>query len=441
MIAFLNHILAFLLGWPLLIYVLAISSLCTVFFSFVQIRYFFYAWRITLFPSKEELTATENADMTPFQAFINTLSTNLGNGSIAGMATALYSGGPGAAVWVVIIGLLLMAVRFAEVYLSTYFGSRVNTKGSIGGPMLYLQEVWGGKYLARIYAVACLLFSLLIGNAMQTNSIRISLETTWRINPLVSAVVMLVFITYILFGGAQRIVKVSEKIVPLKVGVFSISTLIVLGYHYTAIMPALRLMLSAAFQPLALAGGLIGFSVQQAMGFGILRSIMATESGLGTAAIMFGSTGSKEPVKDGIISMLSTFISTVVCFVVALCIVASGVWDNGLTSTALTIASFHTVFGWFSGWVVSFLSITFGAGVLVAYAYITREAWISVTGGRFMRLFSFVFCAVSFIGALINANTVFALGDIVNATMLVVNLFGIAYLSPLIKKDLTAFKK
>lgn len=428
-----------MLGWPLMVYVIGISIISTVVLAFIQFRYFLYAWKLVLFPPSQK--AGVKADMTPFQAFINTLSTNLGNGSIAGMATAVYSGGPGAAVWVMIIGILLMSVRFAEVFLSVYFGAKNQSKKEgIGGPMLYLQSVVGGSILAPIYAFLCLIF-MGLGSAIQSNSIRFSLETTWNISMYVTAFALLIFMLYVVYGGAPRIVKVSDRIVPFKVAVFFISTTYVLIYHYANIVPALQLMFNMAFTTQAFVGGIIGFSVLQAMRFGILRSILATESGLGTAAILFSSTGSKEPVKDGIISMLSTFISTLVCFIVALCIVASGVWNSGLTSTPLTIASFSTAFGWFGGWVVSFLSISFGMGVLVSYAYITRQAWLSVTNGKLLQLFPLVFCAVVFAGALVSVEFVFGFVDIINGLMLLINLFGILYLLPLIKNAVVQFKQ
>lgn len=437
---FLNIINIFL-GWPLILYVIGISIICTIALLFIQLRYFFYAWKLVLFPPKQKTGV--QADMTPFQAFINTLSTNLGNGSLAGMATAVYAGGPGSAIWVMIIGFLLMSVRFSEVYLSVFFGSKPENKHQgIGGPMLYLRSVVAGNILAPLYALFLLLF-MGVGSAIQSNSIRFSLETTWQVPMLATAVALLLFMLYVVYGGAPRIVKVSDAIVPLKVGVFFVSTFIVLGYHYAALLPALKLMVLMAFTPKAIAGGLLGFTVQQAMRYGILRSILATESGLGTAAVLFSSTGSVDPVKDGIISMLSTFISTLVCFLVALSIVVSGVWDSGLTSTPLTIAAFSTVFGWFGGWVVSFLSISFGMGVLVSYAYITREAWFSVIGKSSfsLKIFPIVFCAVVFIGALAKVDFVFGFADIINGGMLLINLFGILYLLPLIKKGVADFNK
>lgn len=423
-------------GWPLITYVIAVSIICTLVLGFVQLRHFPTAWKLVLFPPKQ--ATTSQADMTPFQAFINTLSTNLGNGSIAGMATAINMGGPGAAIWVMIIGFLLMAVRYAEVYLSVYFSSH-NRSANIGGPMLYLRSVVGGSLLSPLYGILLLLF-MFIGSAIQSNSIRISMETTWFVHMYITAGILFAFMLYVVFGGAERIVKVSDAIVPFKVLIFFVSTGIVLGYHYQQIIPAIQLMIEGAFSPLAVAGGLVGFTVQQAMRYGILRSILATESGLGTAAVMFGSTGSSEGVKNGIISMLSTFISTLVCFIIALCIVASGVWSNGLTSTALTISAFSTVFGAFGGWVVSFLSVAFGLGVLVAYAYVTREAWIAVAQGKFLTAFPVLYCAIVGAGALISVQFLFGLADIITALMLVINLFGILWLLSYVKQGLAQFR-
>ncbi len=426
-----------LLGWPLIIYVLGISIVSTVALGFVQFRYFFYAWKYLLIPSKDATTG----EMSPIQAFINTLSANLGNGSLAGMATALYSGGPGAAFWVLMIGFIMMSVRFAEVYLSTYFAKTAPAGTTLGGPMLYLRQLPFGSFVAYIYGIFCLLFSFIIGNAMQANSIRLSIATTWDVQPIFIALIILAFVMYVVSGGAARVIQVSDKIVPVKVIVFFVSSTLVLIYHSGELLDALRLIITSAFTPLAIAGGTIGFTVQQAMRFGVSRSILATEAGLGTAAVLFGFTGSKKPMDDAIMSMMSVFISTFVCFMVSLCIVASGVWDNGLTSTALTIASYNTLFGQYGGWIVSFLSVSFGIGVLVTYVYIARAAWLFLTGGRLEFVFSILYCLCAFAGALVNVDVVWKSGDVVNAVMLLINLLGIAYLLPVMRKGISEFQQ
>lgn len=432
-----KDILDLILGWPLMVYVLGLSLLCTLASKLIQLRYFTTAWKIALAPATEE--KSDSADMTPLQAFINTLSSNIGNSSLAGMATAMFLGGPGAAVWVVIAGVLLMAVRFAEIYLSLHFAKQ-GAKHRFGGPMRYLHEVPYGGVLAYAYAVFGLCYGLLVGNAVQTNSIAQSLHTTWNVSPYITAGMFFIFVWYVMSGGAQRIAKMNEAIVPIKVLVFFSASIALLVYHYQSLLPSLALMFEAAFSCKAVAGGVAGFSVISAMRFGISRVVFATESGLGTAAIMFGSTGSKEPEKDAILGMLSTFISTLVCFLVAWCIVASGVWNNGLTSTPLTISAFQTIFGAYAGLIVSFLSLTFGAGVLVAYGYITQETWRYVTNDRYPMLFILLFCATAFWGAIANVSSVWFAGEVANAGMLFINLFGVTFLLPVLFKGIQKFQ-
>ncbi len=432
-----KDISAVLAGWPTLLFVIGVSILCTVALGFIQFRYFFYAFKCTLSPKP---SADKKVVMTPIKAFVNTLSASLGNGSIAGMGTALYAGGPGAAFWVLVIGFIMMSVRFAEVFLSTHYASLATEGTTLGGPMLYLRKVPGGKILAYLYGFFCLFFGLVVGNAMQANSIRLSLETTWGVPHYVSAAILLAFVLYVTLGGAKRIVKVSDAIVPIKVGVFFVASFIVLVYHYQALVPALQLIWRSAFSPVAAVGGLLGFSVQQAIRSGLSRSVLATESGLGTAGILFGKTGSKSAVEDGIMSMVSTFISTIVCFLVALCIIVAGVWHSGAQSAELTIQAFNTVFGSYGGWVVSFLSITFGMGVIVAYAYITREAWLFLTGQTMAFGFVILYSIFAVGGAIAKVDMVWDLADITNMCMLLINLVGILFLLPVIVREVRKFR-
>lgn len=433
-----KQITNYLWGWPLLIYVFTISLICTFALRGIQFRYFIYAWKQVFKPQKTTNTDDAAIDMTPIQAFINTLSGNIGNGTLSGPAAAVYSGGPGALFWMVIISFFLMSVRFAEVFLSIYYGSR-SSDSTLGGPMLYLQKVAGGRFLSYAYAVVLLCFGLLIGNSLQAHSISASLSKTWGVPGIISAFVILFFIVYVALGGARRVSKMSERIVPVKVIVFFAATFIVLGYHYAALFDSLKLIFSSAFSAKAFAGGAFGFSVQEAIRYGLGRSVMATESGLGSAAVMYSATGSVNPIRDSILAMLSTFISTIVCFVVGLCAVVSNAWLLRSTSIHLVIDSFNTVFGHYGGWVVSFLSIAFGIGVLVAFIYIGQEVWLFLTKGRFRLMYVLIYGLFAFGGALVNPHLVFSAGDIAVGFLLLVNLFGIAYLLPVIRRNVVAF--
>ncbi len=428
-------------GRPLITFIVLVGIFATLMLKFVQVRYFTTAWRMVLAP--RERTKAVAATMSPFQAFLNALSASIGNGSLSGMATALYSGGPGAAFWVLVMGFFGLALRFSEVYLSTAESQLSSSgDGSLGGPMIYLRRVPGRSFLPFTYALFCLLLSLFSGNAMQCNSIRIGAEKMLNIDARIIAIVLFSFVLYIMLGGAQRIIKVSDTIVPFKVGFFFVSAFLVLAYHWHALIPAFKLMLVGAFTPQALAGGVLGYTIQDAIRFGMARSANATEAGLGTAGVLFGSTGGENPVRNGIISMVATFISYyLVCFIIMLCIIASGVWNTGLTSTALTISAFQTVYGTWGSWIVTGLSVIFGIGVLVAYAYIGRECWRFLTNGRWLGAYSALYCATALYGALAHSTVVWNAIDIVNAGLMAINLYAIVYLMPTIVKGLRAFER
>lgn len=422
-------------GLPLLIFVAAAALIYTVALRGIQFRYFMRGWRETLHSNGGESAG----DMTPIQAFVNTLGASIGNGSIAGVATAVYAGGPGSLFWLLIFGSLMMAIRFAEVYISTLYGKRfAGTSSTLGGPMLYLQDVPAGKLVAWLYAVVCVFFGLLVGNAVQTNSISLALHATTGISPFIIALMLLIFVAYLLLGGAARIVAIADMIVPVKVVVFFISSLLIVCYHIAELPSALMLIFQSAFNAKALMGAALGATVFQAMRYGLTRSVMATESGLGTIAILFGFTGSAQPLRSALMGMIGTFVSTIVCFLVGLTIVMSGVWDSGLTSTALTLAAYQTVFGSISGVLISFLSISFGAGVLVAYAYITRAAFLYVTHGKYELAFIGLYCAAAFMGAVITAQTIFAAGDIPLALLLSLNVYGLLALLPRVRAQMVA---
>lgn len=416
-------------GAPLLGFVVGTGVLTTVGLGFIQFRKFLSSARLALSPAGESSTTV--GEISPLQAFLNALSASLGNGAIAGIATAIHAGGPGAAFWVFFIGFMGMALRFAEVFLATSFSSISSTGRVLGGPFLYLARIPGGKFLPTFYAIACLGYGFSSGCAMQCNSISTALNEVIGIPLMAVALVLTAFSLYVLVGGANRIISVSTSIVPLKVGLFFVSCTGVLLYHCAAIVPALGMIVKAAFAPHAIVGGVVGVSVQQIFTLSLTRTINASEAGLGTAAVIYGSTGSKNPYNDALSSMFGTFISTnLVCTMVALAIVASGAWQSGETGSALTAVAFQSAFGAIGGWVVSLLSILFGVGVLVAYGFVGRQCWLFLTNDRFETVFTVLFCASSFWGAVSDVSVVWASVDLVNAACLTVNLFGILWLLP-----------
>jgi alanine or glycine:cation symporter, AGCS family len=436
-----------LFGWPMMVIVIGMGSVATVMLYFVQIRYFIAAWRMVLFPSKDfkeievKTTASTQDQITPFQAFINALGTSTGNGSIAGIATAIAVGGPGAAFWMLIFGVFGLVLRFAEVYLATCFTGQYSFKGVTGGPIVYLSRMPAGTFLAYAFAFLMLLYGLTSGNVMQVNAIALGIASTWQVPLWITAIALGLFLTYVMLGGAQRVIKISDAIVPIKVALFIVSSLIVLIYHYAEIIPAIKLIFLSALDAQAVGGAVAGISMQVAMRQGFARPLNAHEAGLGVAGVLFGATGSKHPMNDSIMSMVGVFISNyVICFMVALTVIATGVWNNGLQSTPLTISAFNTVFGVYGGWVVTLCAAGFGLGVLVAFAFVTRQMWLFLTGGRWTLLFNVLYVVIACVGTMVTPDLIWSTNDLVNGSLLLMNLAAIGYYLPTMRRAVASYR-
>lgn len=423
-------------GWPLIVFIVVSGIYLTLAFNFVQFRYFFTSWRYVFTPEKG---AGKENYISPFQAFVNTLSASIGNGSLNGMATAMYWGGPGAALWMFVLGFFNMAIRFAEVFASTTFTERSAMGAMRGGPMVYLKQVPGGTFLPSIYAFFCLMLALITGNGMQCKSITTGIFKMTCISPYAIAIVLFCLLLYIMFGGAQRIINVSDRIIPVKVGLFVLATAIVLIFNAANIVWALKTIVYAAFDPQAIVGGFMGHTVQNALRFGMARNLNATEVGLGTSAILFGSTGSNNPWRSGVMSMASTFISNyIVCFALMVVFMVTGQWNSGASDITMTIAAYSSVFGMCGGWIVTFLSITFGLGTLVAYAYIGRECWMFLTNGKYELVYVLIYCLMALLGSLVDGGVMWNAIDIVNAGLVLSNVFGLVVLAHRIRPAVMA---
>ncbi len=404
----------------------------------IQFRFFGRAWKLLLAP--EETQADVDAYMTPLQAFLNALGNGVGNGSIAGVATAIAAGGPGAAFWMIVAATLGMVIRFTEVYLGVCFIGGQTVNGALGGPMVYLSRVPGGRFLPYLFALFCMMYGLSSGNAMQGNSIALGLQDAAGISPWYVAVALTAFVLYVMLGGAKRIIAASDRIVPIKVGVFLISAIIALIYQIDQLIPALKLIVHHAFSPVAVGGAAIGIAVRDAMRYGFSRSINANEGGLGTASLLYGTTGCQRPVEDSLASMLSIFIGThIICFLMALLIVMSGAWQHGLTSTPLAAAAIAPAFGSYAGWIISFCAASFGVGLLVTYAFIGRECWFFLTGRRFEYGFIALYAGVTFLGTISSVEAVWSSIELVTAGMLLLNFYGMWFLLPDVRKAVRAY--
>lgn len=422
---------------PCLLCILAVALHVSVQLGFVQFCFFMKGVR--LITDKSEVKSPSEG-LTPFQAFLNTLGTNIGNGSLAGISVAIYSGGPGSIVWLLVLATLSMPLRFAEVFLGTYFIDRLKINKVNGGPMAYMSLVPGGIIWSYVFCVLVLAVMLIIGNLVQCNTVGLAVYKSLGISEYVTAGAIVAFIAYIFFGGAHRIVKVVDMMVPFKVGIFLLTSLIILIYHYKAVPHALWLMISSALNPQALLGGTFGYALQKMVSVGFQQEVFASEAGLGTAAVAFGETKGKSPIENGILAMLGVFINIhVVCFLVALCLLASGVWNSGATSAALVIAAYETVFGKIGSWIILVLVINFAMSVLVASAYNGRQCWNFLFSGKYSYMFPILYSAIAFCGTWMKVPLAWSLSSFISAVLLAVNIVGLLWSLPVIKKELKAY--
>ena len=413
--------------------------------EFVQIRYFLES--IKLIFSVDKSSSGKNKpsgddSISPFQAFINTLGANIGNGSLAGMGMAIYSGGPGAIVWMISLASFTVVLRFSEVLLGSYVRYEDKNGEINGGPMVYMSFLPGGKLWSYFFAIMSLAYMFVGGNIAQSHAVGLVIARSVGVSEFITAFFVFAFVAYVFLGGTQRIVKFLEKLVPLKVVFFLITAVIILGYHYQSIPHALYLMGYFALTPGAVAGGIAGFALQESISAGFQQGTFASEAGLGNAAIAFGSSRGGDPVKSAVLSMLGVFINThVVCFLVFLSVMASGVWNNGEASSALIVSTYETVYGKFGGWIVMFLVINFAMSVLVASVYNGKRCWQFIFSGRFKPLFGLLYAIAAFFGTWMAVEMVWSLNNLVNATLLVVNCLGLLWSFKTIKKEFGSYAR
>ncbi|MBP7854854.1 alanine:cation symporter family protein, partial [Candidatus Babeliales bacterium] len=256
-----------------------------------------------------------------------------------------------------------------------------------------------------------------------------------------TALIILVLVGYVVLGGAHRIVKFLDKLVPLKVFGFLISAIIVLIYHWAAIPAALALMVSSAFHPEAILGGTFAYALQRSIYRGFSAGTNAGESGLGTAAVAFGTSKGQSPVKNGIMSILSVYINThVVCFLVGLCVLVSGVYGNGETGITLLVSAYETVFGSMAGLIVSTMVAIFATSAVVAFAYIAKSCWNNLTGSKFGFVFPVFYAVCSCIGVTMDITKLYDICNISAAGLFWVNVAGLLWFYKTIKSGLKSYK-
>ena len=429
---FVGTVNGYVWGIPMLILILGAGLFLTIGLRFLSIMKIPFGFSLLW---KGRIPGDDAGDITPFNALMTLLSATIGTGNIAGVATAIFLGGPGAVFWMWMTALVGMATKYAEAVCAVRFRETDQNGNFVGGPMYYIQNGMGAKWrwLAVTFALFAGIAGFGIGNMVQSNSIADALNTNFGIPHLYTGIIVALLVGAVLLGGIQRISEVAGRLVPLMAALYILASLVVLVINAGAIPNALGLIFTHAFTPTAATGGFAGAAVWAAIRFGVARGVFSNEAGLGSAPIAHAAAKTKGPVSQGLVAMLGTFIDTIiVCSFTALAILSTGVWTSGATGAALTSAAFEATLPGLGGPIIALSLAIFAFTTIIGWSYYSERSLQYLFGTGIIMPFRAAWSLAVIVGATIKLGFVWLLADTLNAMMAIPNLIALIMLSPVV---------
>jgi len=376
-----------------------------------------------------------HGEVSPFSALMTCLAATIGVGNIAGVATAVALGGPGAVFWMWMTALVGMATKYAEVLLAVHYRERDAKGRYVGGPMYAIRNGLGPRWawLGTTFALFGGLAGFGIGNMVQSNSIAAAMQGSFNIAPVVTGIVLTIITGAVILGGIKRIASVADWLVPFMAIGYVAAAMIVLVYHWQSIPHAFALIFETAFTGTAAIGGFTGAAMMAAIRYGVARGIFSNEAGLGTAGIAQAAGMSNDPVRSGLIGMMGTFFDTiVVCTMTGLAIVVSGAWQSGKTGAELTQVAFQSAMPGIGGELVAIALGIFALTTILGWAYYGERCWHYLVGDWTIIPYRIVWTIMVFVGAITHLDLAWTIADTLNALMAVPNLIALLALSPVV---------
>ena len=427
-----------LTGSVLIIALVGIGLLFTFKLGFIQIRGFKDGWNRTfggLFSKKGD---AGKDGMSSFQALATAIAAQVGTGNIAGAATAIAVGGPGAIFWMWISAFLGMSTIFAEAVMAQKF-KQVSDDGTVtGGPVYYIRGAFKGtfgKVLAAIFAVLIIFALGFMGNAVQSNSIAASWNTAFGIPKIAMGIFVAVVSLFVFTGGMKRIAKVTELIVPIMAAFYIVGSLIVIFANVTAIPAAFHDIIVGAFKPAAGAGGAMGATLKLAVQKGVARGLFSNEAGMGSTPHAHAVAKVKHPVEQGFVAMIGVFIDTfVILNLTALVIITTGSRTTGLTGAQLSQYAFSTLYGKFGEIFIAICMLFFAFSTIIGWYFFGEANIRYLFGAKAVKIYSIIVCICVALGSLQEVELVWNMADCFNSMMVIPNAIALVALSGLVKK-------
>ena len=422
----------YLWNWVLLVLLVGTGLYFTLRLRFVQVRRFGEGMRRLFGGFSLHGKAAGKDGMSSFQALTTAVAAQVGTGNITGCATALVSGGPGALFWVWVSAFLGMATIYAEAVLAQKYKTTVDGHVT-GGPIYYIRAAFRGRFgrfLAGFFSLAIILALGFMGNMVQSNSIGDAFHNAFGISKPVVGVIIAAVAAFIFLGGVTRIASVTEKLVPVMAVFYIVGCVVILGMNAAALPNAFAQIFVLAFRPQAMAGGLAGVTVQQAMRFGVARGLFSNEAGLGSTPHAHALAKVERPQDQGAVAIVSVFIDTfVILTLTGLVLITSGLIPDGLTGTALTQAAFSQAFGPFGQVFIAICMLFFAFSTILGWYFFGEVNFKALFGARALPVYSVIVVLFVLVGSSLKVDLVWALADFFNGLMAIPNLIALLALS------------
>ncbi|MGE4260920.1 alanine/glycine:cation symporter family protein [Shewanella sp.] len=433
-VSLVNQVNSLVWGVPMLVMILGVGLFLSIGLKLMPVLKLGTGFKLLWSGRIPEKDADVKGQISPFNALMTSLSATIGTGNIAGVATAIAVGGPGALFWMWCTALVGMATKFSEAVLAVKYREEDAHGNHIGGPMYYIKNGLGSKWawLGTLFAFFGAFAGFGIGNTVQANSVADALSSNFHVEPWITGVVMMLLVGAVLMGGIKRIADVAGKLVPLMTIFYVVSGLAVLVVYIDDVPSAFVLVVKSAFTPVAAQGGFAGAAVWAAIRYGVARGVFSNEAGLGSAPIAHAAAQTNNPVTQGLVAMLGTFIDTiVVCSITGLAIVVSGAWSSGENGAALTSYAFSHAFP-IGNYVVAVALAIFAFTTILGWSFYSEKCVQFLFGVNAIKPFRLIFTLVVPIGAIAKLEFIWLLADTLNAMMALPNLIALLLLSPVV---------
>ena len=431
----LTSIRDFIWGPPLIILLVGTGIFLTLRLRGLQVRGLFYSLKLAFFQRKKD--DKEEGDISHFQALMTALAATVGTGNIAGVATAIVAGGPGALFWMWITGIFGMATKYAEAVLAIKYREKDENGMMSGGPMYYISKGLGWKWLGTLFAIFAAIAAFGIGNMVQSNSVAESINASLGIPHWVTGIILAVFTGMVILGGIKSIGKVTQVLVPFMILIYFTGALIIILLNVSDLPKIFALIFKSAFTPSAAVGGFLGAAIMQTMREGVSKGVFSNESGLGSAPIAAAAARTPDPVKQALVSMTQTFIDTIiVCTMTGLVLLSSGLWTSGPTGAELTTLAFQkSLPGGIGQLIVSLGLVFFAYSTILGWSYYGEKSIEYLFTEKAVKPYRIVFVIFVAVGAILKLEIVWRLADIMNGLMAFPNLIGLIGLSAVIVSE------